>query len=216
MRQLTLRTPVIAAAAGALIVACVACSPDPAPTASPSSPMSTPSSSPTATPTPTPTQTLDGPPQPDAETAAACEQKIPLSTIQDLEGSPAWQQVQYDPKPLAEKVIGPAAKEAAASAVEILDCGWGVPNSDSGMTFTLADFSDQGARDALIAALDASEYEMTAVGAYNFYTNVEEGMGGTTGYAFDAKSNWYIVTGSMTEEHARDYLVSATQATNTF
>ncbi|PZU46944.1 MAG: hypothetical protein DI566_06365 [Microbacterium sp.] len=54
-----------------------------------------PSSAPVSTPAPSPSDTADagGIPAPDAETAAACEEKIPLASIQDAEGNPAWQQI---------------------------------------------------------------------------------------------------------------------------
>lgn len=146
-------------------------------------------------------------PTPDAETAAACEKLLPLQSIRDSEGpgGAAWQQIEFATKPLTEKVSGPAAQEAAAKSTEELTCGWGVPQSDTGMSITVATIPDD-ARATLIDALNASEYRHASIEGFDVYTFVTQGIGGTSGYAFDTKGTWWILSGGVSEEGAGSYL----------
>ncbi len=99
---------------------------------------------------------------------------------------------------------GPAAVEAAEAATETKNCGFGVPNSDSGVLSVVTAELPTDAKDTFIATLEEDGFsEITVDGSTGYIGPGEEhGLSGELAnvvYGFDGNV-WVTVHGYLDEE----------------
>lgn len=193
-----------------------ACSATPTPAAS--SPSPTVSASPTATAsaepsaTPLPTPSTEAPAGPLA--LPACEALLPLAVAQEQLGGNT---IALDPWATAAEVMpGPAAVEAASSAVQSELCAWGIPNSDGGFHVVTAELTAASA-DGLKAALRSAGTfaEIPVEGGTAFSRDLDSEIGAfAVAYVFYGPA-WVTAVGSLTSEGARSIALTALDAVRT-
>lgn len=192
------RRAALAAAAAAAALALTACG-GPAVGGEPSAEPS--ASAPAATIEPTPSMSAP------SSAALDCEQLLPLVDIRAQLQVDSWTSFEFPAKPLSEHTYGPVATATAASATEIGTCSWAVPNSGTAMTIVVTTLPT-AERDALTAALDASDYYRASVDAATAYTLDPSDIDGVSGYAF-AGDHWLVLSGSVPADDASVLLLKA-------
>ncbi|MFF2632698.1 hypothetical protein ACFVR6_07455 [Microbacterium sp. NPDC058021] len=173
-------------------------SPD-APTAS-ASPTTSP---PTPTPTPTPgeaTVTI----LPDCASLLTPDEIRSATRAQNAEY--LWAEDDFD----GSFLPGPVAQQAFASASAAVTCTYGIPMTDAIASVSVALISPATSENLIDALSSSARYTATTHGDIPVFSmTIEEGLGSTIAYAFDANV-WAIADGTfLSEETAASLAVTA-------
>ncbi len=148
--------------AGALLLTAglstTACAPSSSPVPPTDASTSVPTSAPAPSATPTPTPSPSGA----AGAFPDCQTLIPLSVVQ---AQPRWAPFEFISQAVdaheAPNLPGPLAVRTAQAATHRQDCGWGAPNSDSGVGVDMFRIDEASAK-ALVDELTAAPDEYRA------------------------------------------------------
>lgn len=105
---------------------------------------------------------------------------------------------------------GPVARQTFASASATVTCSYGIPQTDSGAYVSVALIAPDASKNLLDALSSSALYTATTHdGIPVFSMSIEEGLGSTIAYTFDANV-WVIANGtSLSHESAADLAVAA-------
>ncbi|MDL5351083.1 hypothetical protein [Microbacterium sp. zg-YB36] len=196
---------------GLLAVAAVlaGCTNQPAPQRSDTASSNTPSpaTSPPVTPTPAPTPT---PATAEVTTLPDCANLLTLDQVRNTAQMPNAEAFgdleEFD----GSHLPGPVARQTFASASATVACSYGVPQTDSGAYVSVALIAP-GASESLVDALSsAAVYTATTRGGIPVFSmSIEDELGSTIAYAFDANV-WAIADGTaLSHETAANLALAA-------